>query len=148
MQIKQHKACPAHLSIPGARQAVNAFKLVAITGDRFLDAFHNSPPASEYLDNCECESAQGVSAAEAAAADVLVAIIEGRAPERLSAQQVVELARTAQLHNAGAVLEALPAYIKPLFVAEDGPSLIEVRIKLTPGCFVYSGACMASCMAS
>lgn len=148
VQIKQHKGCPAHMSIPGATQDVNAFKLVAITGDRFLDDVHSSAPASDCLDNCECESAQGVSAAEAAAADTLVAIIEGRAPARLLAQQVVDLARAAQLHNAGVVLEALPAYIEPLFVAEDGLPLSEVRIKPMPGCFVYSSACMASCMAS
>lgn len=143
VQIDEHEAatgktCPALVSIPGATTRVNAFKLVAITGDRFLNAFHLSPASSgcqppkrtrrgSAKAPIERGRADAVSsAAEAAAADALVAIVEGDAPERLTAQAVVDLADAVQLYNAGAVLAALPAYIKPLFSAGEGVALDEV----------------------
>lgn len=139
VQIDEHEAatgrvCPARMSVPGAAARVNALQLLAVTGGRFLSAFDGVPcaPGSDPPFKRQCT--HSVSAAEAAAADALVAVIDGKAPDMLSAQQVVDLAEAAQLYSAGAVLEALPAYIEPLFSADGGLPLGEVCCALTPGC--------------
>lgn len=120
VQIKQHDAasghsCPAHMSIPGAATQVNVFRLVAVTGERFLHAFQNlSAPtvpskrraglrsrpdadndnaggsrASSAPDSDAMERTQtSQTGAEAAAAEAFVSIVEIRAPESLTPQQV------------------------------------------------------------
>ena len=134
------------MTIPGASMRINAFKLVAVTGDRFLNAFDDvavhpdSPPAKRAREGAAKGRASGfkpganmavpkptVSKEEAAAADALVAILEGSAPACLSTCQLDALVRVAQLHMADAVVAALPAYIKPLFADDAGLRLDEVR---------------------
>lgn len=145
VQIEEHEAATGHkcyalLSIPGAATRVNAFKLVAVTGDRFLNAFHGAAstddcvmskrPRSANPDATPsrgAERATSSSDAETAAVNALVDILEGRAPARLSPQQVLDLADVAQLFMADAILEALPAYIRPLFSADGCVALEEVR---------------------
>lgn len=143
MQIDEHEAatgktCPALVSIPGAATRVNAFKLVAVTGDRFLNAFHLShappdcqPPKRTRRGSAKAPFERGgadavSSAAEAAAAETLIAIVKSDATERLTTQEVVDLADAVQLYSAGAVLAALPVYIKPLFSAGGDVALDEV----------------------
>lgn len=131
MQIEQHeaatgKACPALVRIPGATKSVGAIDLVTVTGERGLSALHASPAPTDCLDTGACEGAQGAGAAEATAADTFVAIVEGAAPEWLSAEQVIALAEAVQHYTANAVLEALPKYIQPLFGAKGGLTLDEV----------------------
>ena len=146
VQIEEHEAatgrtCPALMSVPRATTRVSAVKLVAVTGNRFLNAFPDAPPTappptppvqrSGSLDEgssckcaCEEESVASGDDGEAAATDALVAIINGRAPECLSTHEVLDLVAVAQLFLAEVVLAALPAYVRPLL---DSLSAQEVR---------------------
>lgn len=85
----------------------------------------------------------GISGAEPAAADALAAIVECAAPERLTAQEVVDLAEVAQLYMANVVLEALPAYIDPLFRARGTLALDEVCHERVPACAGFLSTCRA-----
>ena len=132
VQIERHEAatgqtCPARMSVPGSASLVNAFKLVAITGERFLTSFPQStPPLADpplkrprsagpepaHADEEGCTASQQ---ADTEAAEQFVNIVDGAAPVSLSAQQALNLARLARLFLAEPILTAFPTYIMPLF---------------------------------
>lgn len=147
-EAESGKACPALVSIPGAAVRVNAFKLVAVTGDRFLNSFHVPPstqvtvPAKRPRSTAtpadaaettgpagDAERASASSDGEAAAMGALVDILNGCAPERLSVPALLDLADAAHLNMADAVLAGLPEYVKPLFKDGGSIELDEVRTR-------------------
>ena len=156
-QIEEHEAAsgqtlPALMRVPGATKRVSAVKLVAVTGARFLFKARGAPRPQKRPRSASPDAAAGVAvkveledggagpsapvataAADGAdqAADDFVAILNGRAPPCLSAHAAMDLVRVAQRCEADAVLQALPAYLKPL-ITDLAPSNVRLPDAAAP----------------
>lgn len=118
---------PALLRLPGTHTPVSALSLASLTGRRFINSLSSAQLALCAPSTADAAApASGGMEAERQAREHLAAIVNGDAPERLTAAQAVALAEAMQHAAAECLLPLLPAYLAPI-VCENSIADDQVR---------------------